>query len=191
MSVTTSKENKATALAAVRALIAGTQKHFPNGQFTLGNVAYTTASLVQTLQGLVDAFTALAAAHASVTDGVAALRAMETKVGPLLREYVTFLRATFSTAAAPLGDFGLQPPKAHQPLSTEKRAAATAKARATRAARGTTSKKQKLAIKGDVTGVVVTPITTPAPSPSPVTPVTPVTPAGAAPVANASSVVTK
>ncbi len=55
--------------------------------------------------------------------------------------------------------------------------------RATRTARGTTSKKQKLAVKGDVTGVLVTPITAagpsspptaapavPAPAPTPVAP---------------------
>lgn len=177
MSIITSKQDKATALASVQALIAGTQKHFPSGQFTLGNVAYTTASLVQALQGLADAFTALDTAHASVKDGVAALRTSETKVLPLIREYTSFLRATFSTATAQLGDFGLQAPKARQPLPTEKRAAATAKLRATRTARGTTSKKQKLAVKGDVTGVTVTPITTPAPA-SP-----PAAPAGPAPVA--------
>jgi uncharacterized phage infection (PIP) family protein YhgE len=177
MSTITSSKSKATALANVQALIAGTQKHFPNGQFTLGNTAYTTATLVQTLQSLADAITALDAAHSTVKDGVAALRATETKVDPAIRAYTTFLRATFSTATAQLGDFGLQAPKARQPLPTEKRAAATAKLRATRTARGTTSKKQKLAVKGDVTGVTVTPITTPAPA-SP-----PAAPAGPAPVA--------
>jgi hypothetical protein len=151
MSTTTSKQSNTATLAHVQALIAGTQKHFPSGQFTLGNTAYTTASLVQTLQSLADALTALEAAHASVKDGVAALRTTETKVGPVIRAYTSFLRATFSTATASLGDFGLQPPKARQPLPTEKRVTATAKAKATRIARGTTSKKQKLAVKGDVT----------------------------------------
>jgi len=158
MSTITSVKNKATTSTHVQALIAGTQKHFPNGQFTLGNAAYTTASLVQTLQGLADALTALNAAHASVKDGVAALRAAETKVAPVIRDYTSFLRATFSTATAQLGDFGLQAPKAHQPLTTEKRAAATAKMKATRAARGTTSKKQKLAVKGNVTSDIVSDI---------------------------------
>jgi hypothetical protein len=185
MSTPTSKQNKATALTSVQALIAGTQKHFPSAQFTLGNVAYTTVTLVQALQGLADAFTALDTAHASVKDGVAALRTTETKVLPLIREYTSFLRATFSNATAQLGDFGLQAPKARQPLSTEKRAAATAKMRATRTARGTTSKKQKLGVKGDVTGVIVTPVTAPAPS-SP-----PATPAGPAPIATAPSGATK
>ena len=49
MSRTTSN-TKAAALAHVQALIAGTQKHFPNGSFTLGNTTYTSASLVQVLQ---------------------------------------------------------------------------------------------------------------------------------------------
>jgi hypothetical protein len=185
MSTIQSAKNQASALAHVQALIAGTQKHFPNGQFTLGNTVYTTASLVQTLQGLADALAALNAAHASVKDGVAALRATETKVAPVIRDYTSFLRATFSTATAQLGDFGLQAPKAHQPLTTAKRAAATAKAKATRTARGTTSKKQKLAVKGNVTGVTVTPITAPAPS------APPATPAGPAPVATALSAAPK
>jgi hypothetical protein len=56
-------------------------------------------------------------------------------------------------------------------LGTEKRATATAKARATRLARGTKGKKQKLAIRGDVTGVTVTPIVaSPSPAPTPVAP---------------------
>jgi hypothetical protein len=46
-------------------------------------------------------------------------------------------------------------------------AARAAKAAATREARGTTSKKQKLAVKGNVTGVTVTPVTAPSAAPSP------------------------
>jgi hypothetical protein len=185
MSSTTSIKNKATALTHVQALIAGTQKHFPNGSFTLGNTAYTTASLVAALQGLADALSGLNAAHASVKDAGTALSAIETKVAPLIRVYTSFVRATFSTATAQLADFGLQPPKARTPLASDQRAAATAKVRATRKARGTTSKKQKLAVKGDVTGVIVTPVTHAGPSPQPAAP------AGPAPVATASAVAPK
>jgi hypothetical protein len=169
MSTFSAVKNKATALARVQALIAGTEKHFPNGQFTLGNTTYTTASLVQTLRSLADALAALDVAHASVKDGVVALRATETKVAPVIRDYTTFLRATFSNAMAQLGDFGVQAHKVRQPLVTEKRVVATAKLKATRKARGTTSKKQKLAVKGDVTGVVMTPVTHPAPASPPAT----------------------
>ena len=186
MSTITSTQSKATALVRVQALMAGTEKHFPNGSFTLGNTTYTTASLVQALQVLADALTALNAAHSSTKDAVIALQAAETKVAPLLRDYRSFLRATFSTASAQLADFGLAPPKARKPLASDKRVAATAKMRATRIARGTTSKKQKLAVKGDVTGVIVTPVTAAGPSPSPTAapaePAPAATPAAAAPV---------
>ncbi len=148
----------------------------PNGSFTLGNTTYTTASLLQALKSLEDALTALNAAHSSTKDAVITLRATETKMAPLLRDYRSFLRATFSTASAQLADFGLAPPKARKPLASDKRVAATAKMRATRVARGTTSKKQKLAVKGDVTGVIVTPVTSTGPSASP-----PAAPAGPAP----------
>ncbi len=170
--MSTSTKTKASALARVQALIAGTQKHFPNGQVTFGDATYTAANIVQTLQGLADAFAPVNAAHASVTDTVAALRAMEAKVAPFLRAYTSFLRATFSNAAQ-LGDFGLQAPKARTPVATETRVVATAKSKATRIARGTTSKKQKLAVSGDVTGVIVTPVTRPAPAAPPATPAGP------------------
>jgi hypothetical protein len=160
MSGITSK-TKAAALARVQALIAGTPQHFPNGSFTLGNVAFTTASLVQELQSLAGAMQKLDATQASAKDARKALQETAAKVDPLVRDYKRFLLAAFSTATQTLADFGMQPPAARKPLPTEKRAAATAKMRATRKARGTTSRKQKLAVKGDVTGVVVTPITQP------------------------------
>jgi hypothetical protein len=166
-------------LAHVQTIIAGTQKHFPNGSFLIGNAAYTTASLVQALNVLEDALSGLAAAHSSVKDAVTALRAAETTVIPLLRGYRTFLRAAFGTAAAQLADFGLQPPKARTPLDSDQRVVVKAKMKATRAARGTTSKKQKLAVKGNVTGVLVTPVKNAGPS-SP-------TAAPAEPAANATA----
>jgi len=183
MSTIMSTQSKSDALVLLQALMAGTEKHFPNGSFTLGNATYTTASLVQAIKVLADALTVLAAAHASTRDAGTAVREAGTTVIPLVRDYRNFLRATFSTTTAQLADFGLAPPKARSPLSSEKRVAAAAKMRATRAARGTTSKKQKLAVKGDVTGVLVTPITAagpsspptaapavPAPAPTPVAP---------------------
>jgi hypothetical protein len=167
MSTITSRPNKAAALARVQALVAGTLKHFPNGSFTLGKTTYTTASLIAALQSLENAILAVNVARTGVKDALTALRGVEATAAPLLRDYKRFVLATFSSAAQELADFGLEPPKAAKPLASEKRAAATAKLRATRAARGTTSKKQKLAVKGDVTGVVVTPVTsTPSSSPA-------------------------
>src|SRR6202035_2367644 len=95
--------------------------------------------------------------------------------------YKRFVRATFTGATQTLADFGLEPPKARKPLTSEQRAAAAAKATATRKARGTTSKKQKLAIKGNVIGVNVTPVTEPAAATPPAPAQEPVSPAPTAP----------
>jgi hypothetical protein len=185
MSTTTTKPTKAAALAQVQALIAGTEKHFPNGQFTLGNATYTTATLTQALQSLANALSVLNEAHVRVRDAGLALRSTQTNVGPLIRDYKRFLHATFSTASASLADFGLQALKARKPIDSTKRATATAKLRATRTARGTTSKKQKLTVKGDVTSVEITPVKA-APAPSP-----PAAPAGSTSPAHAPSVSAK
>jgi hypothetical protein len=159
MSRTTVTKTKAAALAQVQALIAGTTQHFPNGSFTIGGTVYTSASLVQVLQGLASAMTAQRAAQAGARDALAAEHAAATQVGPILLAYKRLVLAAFANTAQTLVDFGLGPPRARTPLTTEQLATRAAKAKATRVARGTMSRKQKLAVKGDVTGVVVTPVT--------------------------------
>ena len=179
----TSTKTKAAALAHVQAIIAGTTKHFPNGSFTIGGTVYTAASLVQVFQGLADAMTARNAAQAGAKDALAAEQAAQTRVGPILLAYKRLVLAAFANAAQTLADFGLTPPKAPTPLTADKLAARAAKANATRTARGTTSRKQKLAVKGDVTGVTVTPVTAPTAANPPAPPVTtaPSAPATGAP----------
>jgi hypothetical protein len=190
MSSTTSKpDTKAAALAHVQALIAGTKLHFPSSTFTFAGTVYTAASLVQILQGLANAMTAHNTAQAGAKDALAAEQAMRKQVSPILLAYKRFILLTFTNATQTLADFGLTPPKARTPLTTEQRAARAAKAKATRTARGTTSKKQKLAIKGNVTGVTVTPVTAPTAARPPAAPAAPVTPASppAQPVSTAPS----
>jgi hypothetical protein len=161
------KPNQAGFVAGMQALSAGMQKHFPNGQLTFGNAVHTTDSIVEILQDLVGAYSAVDAANATATDAVAARRAKQANAAPVIRDLVAFLRATFRDATAQLGGFGLQAPKARTPISTDTRVVARAKAKATRTARGTTSKKQKLAVHGDVTDVLMTPVTPSGPAPSP------------------------
>jgi len=184
MSSITSKSSHATVLAFVQALVAGTNKHFPNGSFTLGGATYTTATLVQLFQSYGDAFAAVDAAHAQTKDAVLALRAAKAKMGPVILAYKRWLLSTFGTATQTLADFGVQPPKARTPRTSEQNAAAAAKRQATRKARGTVGKKKKLAVKGDVTGVVVTPVTSTSASSSSASPAEP-TSKGAAPAAPA------
>ena len=177
MSRTTSN-TRADALAHVQAIIAGTTKHLPNGSFTLGNTTYTSTSLVQVFQRLVSAMLARNAAETGAKDALTAEQAARAQVDPILRAYEHLVLVTFAGASQTLADFGLAPPKARTPLTAEQLAARAAKAKATRIARGTTSKKKKLGVKGNVTGVVVTPVTAPTPA-TPASPAPPVTPAPA------------
>jgi hypothetical protein len=140
------QKTKAQALAAVQALIAGTQKHFPNGSFTLGNTPYTTASLVQLLQSLADAMTAVNTAQVAAKHALTTEQGALAQVDPVIQIYERYLQATFANTLPILDDFGLAPPKVPGPKTTEVKAAAAAKGKATREARGTTGKKEKLAV---------------------------------------------
>ncbi len=102
------------------------------------------------------------AAHASLKDAVSALRSTKGKVGPILKDLRRLLVMMYRGDTGLLTDFGIAAPKAPKPRTGEQNAAAAAKAAATREARGTKSPKEKRAIKGNVTGVSVTPITAPA-----------------------------
>jgi ABC-type transporter Mla subunit MlaD len=164
MSSTTNlvKASKASALASVRALLAGTKKNAPNGSLTFGNATYTADSLVQMLQSLADAMTLHDTAQAKAKDVLLALHDVTAKVHPVLRAYRAYLVATYGNATQTLADYGLTPPKARAPRTSEQKAESAAKARATRKARATTSKKQKALIHGAVPAPAQ-----PAPTPTP------------------------
>jgi hypothetical protein len=153
---------KASTVAQLQSLIQGLQKQFPNGKFTLGNTGYTTKTLVQAFQSLISAINAVNTAQANAKVAVAALRAATAQVGPVVLALKRNLQSMYGSATDTLALFGLEPHKAPAPRSTAEKAASAVKAKATRTARGTTSKKQKLAIKGNVTGVSMIPITEPA-----------------------------
>jgi hypothetical protein len=162
----TTKPTKATALAGVLALIAGIQKHFPTGSLTVGNVVFTTAALILLLQGQADAMTAQTTAQKTADDAMTALRALQTRNGPIIQALKDLLLAQFGSASQTLADFGLSPRKVRAPMTVAQKAAAAAKSKATRAARGTAGPKAKLAIKGVVPAPVETapPVTVPAPA---------------------------
>src|SRR5258708_23778363 len=105
MSTSKSNPSNATVLTQLQARIAGIEKHFPNGSFTLGNTAYTTATLTQALQSLANAYSDLNAAHARVKDARLTLTAMQTKVGPLTRDSNRFILPPFATAPQTLAAF--------------------------------------------------------------------------------------
>ncbi len=171
----TSKKVTKTSLALrIRGLIAGTQKHSPNGSLTLEGVTYAAAELVQVLQSLSDAIATADAARADWQQALKSMRDTHAKVGPLLQAYKSWLVATYGKAPAILADYGITPPKARTPQTTEQKTEAVAKRKATREARHTTGPKQKAKIKGTVPTPAPAASSTTAPAtPAPATPSTP------------------
>ncbi len=145
-------------------LIAGTQKYFPTGPLTVGGVTYESATLVQTLQGLDDAIADADAVKAQWDDALKKVQAQSAKVIPVLRAYQKYLLSSLGNTPSTLAEFGLVPDPARLPLTVEQKAAAAAKRASTRLARRTLGPVQRKAVKGNVTGVVVTPVTAPQPT---------------------------
>jgi hypothetical protein len=155
----TKKQGKSTVVALAEQLIAGTSKHLTNmPQVMLVGGSFTPAQVTAQLQALIDLRNDVDAAKASTQGKLAVEKANMPALRIFMDAFVTFVKAAFGTAPDVLADFGLHP-KARTPLTVEAKTAAAAKRKATRAARHTTSAKQKKSVKGAVTGIIVTPVT--------------------------------
>jgi hypothetical protein len=142
-----------------RQLIAGTSKHLANvGQLTFASASYTAAEVTAQLQALVQLRADVDAAEAATKAKRAAMHADMPARRAFLEAFVAYVKATFSKSPDVLADFGLTPKKAPTTPTVDAKAAAAAKRAATRAARNTMGSKQRKAVKGDVTAVVITPI---------------------------------
>jgi hypothetical protein len=173
---TTGKNNRA---AAVASIITGAKKVFTNGkqQVPVNGTSMTVAAVLGQLQTIVDNRAATVAAQATAKSKVAAENEQAPALFAVVKAFEAFVRLTVGNDPEPLAGFGLEPHKAPTPQTPEAKAVAVVKREATREARGTTSKKQKRSVHGNVTAtLVVTPAATPAPAASPVA-----TPAPAAP----------
>jgi hypothetical protein len=186
-----SKINKVSLAQLLSRLIAGVKLHSSSAPIVLDGQSYTSQSLIDLFQSLVDALTKVDAAKAQWNDTLQQMVGLKAEVIPVVGAFRSYLLTTNGSSPSVLGDYGLSPKKQKTPLTGEQRAAATAKARATRAARHTMGPKQKAGVKGDVTGVVVMPVTTPAApavAPAPVVGPTPAaTPASPTPASPAAT----
>jgi hypothetical protein len=159
------KHSTRTADAALAGrLIAGIGKRFANvGALTFAGSTLTPAQVTDKLNQLVALRNDVNVARANLKVKVAAEQASAPSLREFMLLFVAFVKASFAGLADALGDFSLQPKKARAPRTTEEIAAANAKRKATRAARGVMGSKQRKNVKGDVTGVTVTPIVAPQP----------------------------
>ena len=167
-------------------LLAGFQKHLASvTSLTLASVVYTPAQITSALQTLVSLYAAVDTAKSVWKAKLAAVAAQAPALLSLTAALGSYVKLTYSESPDVLADFGLPPKTVKTPLTTEQQAVAVAKRKATREARGTTGSKAKKAVKGNVTGVVVTPVTAPTPVASPAAPSAPAN-GGSAPGSTAS-----
>jgi hypothetical protein len=162
---TKSKTTKGTQAALAVKLAAGAQKHLAAGSsLTVGGTLLTLAQIESQLTGFASLRNDVDAARAALQAKLVVETAQTAAINAFISAFVRIVRGMFGNQPDVLADFGLQPTKAKTPLTVEQKVAAAAKRAATRAARGTKGSKAKLAITGNVTGVVVTPVTAAAPS---------------------------
>ena len=91
----------------------------------------------------------LDASRAQLAQQVAAGRTAQSKGRALRKSLRTYVLGTYGThAVAMLQDFGMSPPKTPGPVTVKVKAEAVTKSKATREARDTMGKKQKLSVKG-------------------------------------------
>ena len=157
----TKGKNQEVALA--KQVIVGVGKHFAGvSTLTFGGGSSTPAEVTGQLQTLVDLRTVVTTAQTAEQSALAKEDAQAPAIVAMMVALLAYVKAMFAGQPAILADFGVAPRKARVPLTATKQAAANAKRKATLQARGPTGKKQRAAIKGAVTGVVVTPIEAPA-----------------------------
>jgi hypothetical protein len=156
--MSTRARGKASLVTRAQQLSAGVSKHLGSmTQVVFTGGPYTSAQITSKLQSIVTLRADVDAAKATTKAKVAAERADAPSLGIFVDALVSYVKVTFGGQPDVLADFGINL-KARTPLTVEQKAAAAAKRAATRAARKTMGTQQRKAVKGAVTGVVVTPI---------------------------------
>jgi len=131
-------------------LLNGIQKHFPSTTFTIQSGPVTTAQVVDALNGRITSAQAVVTAKLGYHAVVVADEQEVQKTDPLVQDVRQSILTMYSTSPQVLSDCGVSPRKLPAPLTPEQKVVRAAKARATRAARGTMSAKKKAAIVGSV-----------------------------------------
>ena len=145
---------------------------------SLGGATYTPASLEALIQSRIDAVNEVNTAKATWQNAAKAYTALNTLATVVVRDLKALVIGAFGGASPKLADFGFSPRKVTV-RTPEQKAAAAAKAKATRKARNTMGPKAKLAVKGTVAPPTA-PSATASPSPNPPAPSPAITPAPAA-----------
>ena len=139
-------------------LVAGTQKNLPaTSTVDVNGQELKQADIVAKLQGWITLYQQVDATNAPYRNAQRALQAVAPAIRQFVGLYRQALRQVFGKGSPLLADFGLSVTQRKTP-TTATRVLATAKAAATRKARGTLGKQQRKAVKG----APVTQVTVPA-----------------------------
>jgi hypothetical protein len=153
------KSTKRSRTARAARLIAGARKHFASGEvLRYASAQRTTDEVTSGLHALVVLREEVEAAKAVLAGKLRAEEAQAPALCADMDAFEAFVRAAFGNSPDALADFGLAPRKALAPLTTEQQQLAVAKRKATREVRGTVGKRARLRVKGDVVGLVSTPV---------------------------------
>jgi hypothetical protein len=139
-------------------MIAGIQKH-GGPAIVVDGRSYAPADIVKALEGPIDAADVTAAAAGAFHQAVTAEQSAIVKGEDVFRALKSILSIQYKSQSGTLADYGIVLPDKQAP-DASKVATAVVKRAATRAARHTMGKRQKLAVTGTVqaiaTGTVVT-----------------------------------
>ncbi len=173
--------NRTQQIGSDQKLIEGLNKYATTlPSLVIGGTSMTTKDIVAQVQPRIDKSNTALSARATWQAAVRASHQELDATATFIANLKQTLLAAFAGQVDVLADFGLSSRKLAV-LTPEARVAAIAKMRATRAARHTMGSQQKKGVVGNVTGVIVTPVTAPAPTASP-----PAAPAPAAPANGAA-----
>lgn len=144
--------SKSAILARNAKIVAGIEKDLAkSGTIQLAGVKYNASSLAAVFENDSAAVTATEAAQKAASQAVLAEKATHAKTAIVLAALKRYLLAFYGTQAVTiLGDFGMNAPASKATKTVTTKAIAVAKTKATRAARGTVGKVEKLATKGTV-----------------------------------------
>ena len=153
------KPKKALTLDQLQHLQANLPVVCPSLVVTVDGQRLAVPDMLPMISQLIAAEQVVPQAKAEWLDAIHDLAKLQASKGQVLRQVCAVIELMYKTDFVSLGLLGITPRKERHPLTVEQKLAAAEKLRATRKARGTTSKKQRSKIKGSVTGVVIAPVT--------------------------------
>jgi hypothetical protein len=153
------KNTKTARTARAKSLAAGAREHFgPTEALRYASGIHTVDDVAAGLAELVALREAVRAAQGALEKALADEEAATPALVQRMNDFESFVQVTFGKSPDVLADFDLAPRKTPRPLTGAEKVAAAAKNAATREARGTKGPRARLAIRGDVVGVSVTPV---------------------------------